>query len=109
MAGRRSRSAADRGDQVIIVTVARDLRPLGLKTFDHPVGGIAARIIDILRLDDAAEAIVSYEQRRVGQEGGSTCRARWLTYTQINDLNSTVKSANMYSIIIRYTQANTHV
>src|SRR3546814_9172030 len=41
MAGRRSRSAADRGDQVIIVTVARDLRPLGRKTLDHTVGGIA--------------------------------------------------------------------
>src|SRR3546814_6812240 len=43
MAGRRSRSAADRGDQVIIVTVVRDLRPLGRKTLDHPVGGIAPR------------------------------------------------------------------
>src|SRR3546814_11563982 len=54
----RSRSAADRGEHVIKVAVAGDLRPFGGETFDHPVGRIAPRVINMLGLADARQAVV---------------------------------------------------
>src|SRR3546814_11774626 len=58
MAGRRPRGAADGNDHVIIVAVPRDLRSLGREAFDHPVGRIAPRVINMLGLADAPQTIV---------------------------------------------------
>ena len=58
VAGRRARGAADRGDHVIIIAVAGDLRPFGREAFDHPVGGVAPRVIDMLGLADARQSVV---------------------------------------------------
>src|SRR3546814_5034228 len=58
MAGRRPRGAADGSDHVIIVAVPRDLRSLGREAFDHPVGRIAPRVINMLGLADAPQTIV---------------------------------------------------
>src|SRR3546814_9874941 len=58
MAGRRAGGAADRGDHVIIVAAAGDLRALGREAFDHPIGRIAPRVINMLGLADAPQTIV---------------------------------------------------